>query len=593
MHAHSNPSPTPAGSVTSGTQSSPDARQGERGAALVTALLVSMLILALGGTLIMTTAMSATNSVDATAETQAYYAAEAGIQASLNVLRGNVQPSPLFNATASSEENKITFRQAVDTPDLSRWLVYNGTYSRVPIGANYSPLSGMAYGVNVTDPDNTGTVVYSVSGSFPGNGNATTYTPAYTNNQDRVTISYTAPSPNPTTVNSSQGNLSFGSFTFTPNNAVQFSSLTIAGTGIDFNLTITQTAPYPASSASPKVVVIPCKITGTISKTSTSNTVRIVFPTLTNNINDAKYTKTSTAFNLAYSSSTAVSPVTVTAPEPSRLLVKVTGFGPRGALKQMQMMVSKYSFDYTASAALTIRGSDSVSSAAISIGNSSQYTYSGFDNAGGAALPAISVTNANDYASASSLAPAGGTQVTGSSPVQQIAPSSLSTLLQTAQGARDAVAYYRELAKELRTPGCAMPPGTPDECDRYFPSGTAPASYGDESHIMTTFVDGDAALPPAGGAGLLVVTGTLDMRGSAEFKGLILVLGDGVVIRNGGGNGTTLGSIVVAKFGSTGDFLAPTFDSNGGGTSDVKYDSKWVSKALGSAGPRVLAVGEY
>jgi hypothetical protein len=106
-------------------------------------------------------------------------------------------------------------------------------------------------------------------------------------------------------------------------------------------------------------------------------------------------------------------------------------------------------------------------------------------------------------------------------------------------------------------------------------------------------VDGDVALPPAGGAGLLVVTGTLDMRGSAEFKGLILVLGQGEVLRNGGGGGTTLGSLVIAKFGATGDFLAPSFDSNGSGTSDVKYDSKWVENALTRLGPRVVGVSEY
>ena len=138
-----------------------------------------------------------------------------------------------------------------------------------------------------------------------------------------------------------------------------------------------------------------------------------------------------------------------------------------------------------------------------------------------------------------------------------------------------------------------MTPATTAVYDRYFPSGTSPGSYGDEFNILTTFVDGDAALPPAGGAGLLIVTGTLDMRGSAEFRGLILVLGDGVVLRKGGCNGTTLGSIVVATFGSTWDYLAPTFDSNGGGTSDVKYDSKWVSSALASSGPRVVAVSEY
>ena len=55
-------------------------RAGERGAALVTMLLASLLILGAGGALIMTTTMSANTSIGSTAEMQAYYAAEAGMQ---------------------------------------------------------------------------------------------------------------------------------------------------------------------------------------------------------------------------------------------------------------------------------------------------------------------------------------------------------------------------------------------------------------------------------------------------------------------------------------------------------------------------------
>src|SRR3954469_8127086 len=88
--------------------------RGERGAALISMLLISMLLLAAGGALILTTAMSATNSVDSNAETQAYYAAQAGLQSTLNVLRGNVAPSPLFDTSSSTADaNKITFRKAV------------------------------------------------------------------------------------------------------------------------------------------------------------------------------------------------------------------------------------------------------------------------------------------------------------------------------------------------------------------------------------------------------------------------------------------------------------------------------------------------
>ena len=74
---------------------------------------------------------------------------------------------------------------------------------------------------------------------------------------------------------------------------------------------------------------------------------------------------------------------------------------------------------------------------------------------------------------------------------------------------------------------------------------------------------------------------------------LILVLGGGRLVRTGGGNGTSLGAAVVASFGSTGGFTAPTFNSNGSGNSTIHYDSDWVRKALTMAGPVVLGVSEY
>ena len=71
------------------------------------------------------------------------------------------------------------------------------------------------------------------------------------------------------------------------------------------------------------------------------------------------------------------------------------------------------------------------------------------------------------------------------------------------------------------------------------------------------------------------------------------VLGGGQLIREGGGNGNSFGSLVVARFGTTGDFLAPTFNSNGTGTSSIQYDSEWVRRAMAAPGPRVMAVGEF
>ena len=103
-------------------------RAGERGAALVTMLLSSILILGAGGALIMTTMMSATNSMNSTAEMQAYYVAESGMQSALNVLRGN--SAPLVNPA-----DRMSFRTAI-IPSISNggnpgvlrfagWLPYN------------------------------------------------------------------------------------------------------------------------------------------------------------------------------------------------------------------------------------------------------------------------------------------------------------------------------------------------------------------------------------------------------------------------------------------------------------------------------------
>jgi hypothetical protein len=72
----------------------PTSRPNERGAALITAVLLSMLLLAAAGTLILTTAMTGITAMDSVAEMQAYYAAEAGVARTLEVLRGNVISNP-------------------------------------------------------------------------------------------------------------------------------------------------------------------------------------------------------------------------------------------------------------------------------------------------------------------------------------------------------------------------------------------------------------------------------------------------------------------------------------------------------------------
>ncbi len=124
---------------------------------------------------------------------------------------------------------------------------------------------------------------------------------------------------------------------------------------------------------------------------------------------------------------------------------------------------------------------------------------------------------------------------------------------------------------------------------RYFTSFSG--NSGTSTTPAFTFVDGDCTLD--GGSGLLIVTGNLTMNGNPSFNGLILVLGNGNILRNGGGNGDIYGAVTVARFGSTGGFLAPTFSTNGGGNSLMQYDSAAIRKALNAMGLRILGVHEY
>src|SRR5260370_37674036 len=99
---------------------------------------------------------------------QAYYSAEAGLESSLNVLRGNIAPNAAMPAgTQISFSNAVklsTSNLSTDTsprPRLSGWLNYNYTPSgapnpdRITLTAGYTPTTGLAYSVDVSDPDGT------------------------------------------------------------------------------------------------------------------------------------------------------------------------------------------------------------------------------------------------------------------------------------------------------------------------------------------------------------------------------------------------------------------------------------------------------
>lgn len=406
--------------------------RGERGAALLTVLLVSMLLLGTGGALVLTTALATRTAIDSTSEMQAYYSAEAGLQRSLSVLRGQIAPN-----AGMAAGSKISFRNAVthstsNLPSdssvdarLSGWLNYNyttagaGSPDRVSLTSGYAPATGLAFNVIVSDPDSTPVI-------------------------------------------------------------------------------------------------------------------------------DG---------------------------EPTRLLLRVTGYGPKGAVKQMELIVNRTNFDFVPPATIMMRGADDGSPMNFTIGNSNAKEYSGHDHSGTNVLPSFGATSAGD----TNIEINSDTKDTVAAPAAAtIAISSLPSFLQSALKAR---AFLLDQKANAISQG------------RYFT--TFSGNSGSVSAPAFTFVDGNCTLD--GGAGLLIVTGDLELSGNPSFSGVILVLGGGTVNRNGGGNGDIYGAMVVASFDpiGSGNFLAPSFNTNGGGNSNMQYDSEAVRQALNMAGPRVWGVHEY
>src|ERR1051325_559691 len=185
-------------------------RAGERGAALVMMLLVSVLLLGAGGALIMTTMMSATNSVNSTAEMQAYYVAESGMQSALNALRGNTRP--LINVN-----DRMSFRTAIipsisnggnaGTPRFAGWLPYNtpsDPNSLVPVSLGITT-GGYRVTIENLDPDSN-IVQFETSAKINGGDAGKTYQKTFgtAGGTDEVIIRYsgqpsTTVSPDPNT----------------------------------------------------------------------------------------------------------------------------------------------------------------------------------------------------------------------------------------------------------------------------------------------------------------------------------------------------------------------------------------------------------
>ena len=562
-------------------------RAGERGAALVTMLLVSILLLGAGGALIMSTTMSANNAIGSTPEMQAYYVAESGMQSALNVLRGNSQP--LVTAT-----DRMSFRTAI-IPEISNgpgnsgalrlagWLPYNDRLdatSLVPV--NLGTITG-GYRVTVENMDpNSHIIEFQTSASIDGSDAATSYQRTFgtVGGTDEVTIRYSgqaltnlAPDPNnfPLTLDSA-----LGSFVIERPLASTADDVVIPKTG--FEITITQNLPWVATT------YLEGTFEGEVDNAAT--TVKVTFDKVSVRADGTTYALNlggGAVLNLNYtaSPSTTAIPAKVTSPDPKRLLIKSYGFGPQGAEKRLELMLTKAYFEFETPAGVTIRGADDCSSLSLATGDSGSKIYSGKDAAGKEPdRPAFAVTPCDQSEAEAGFEKASTIEdpKLGLLGDDDTLPGTVETpnFLDSAAKAR---AYLNGLQSKAET------------LNRYFKSDSEMTISDSLTTPMFTFVDGDCTL--TSGSGFLVVTGTLTMRGNTDFKGSILVLGKGVLIRKGGGNGDLLGGITIAAFGrESGGFTAATFHTSGGGNSTVQYDSSALTSAIGS-GTNVSGIREF
>jgi hypothetical protein len=458
-----------------------------------------------------------------------------------------------------------------------------------------------SYGFNVTvsDPDNTGSKVsFTTTGRFfdPDATDATQRT--YGTGANKIVVKYNGTTQTDLNTLSGPAATNFGSFT-----------LTISGTGAAipaynrFEIQIHMTKPYNETRV----------IRGYVeTNTAPGNAPKIIFDAQTFTLQGSVMTlnfpwglpsnvavvgppqRYGYEATLTANTSNVVAG-TIGSPEPTRILIRSTGYGPRGAMKRLEAIVQKDSFNgLTAPATLTLVGPTSTANPASTFlfdpGSSSVTVYSGDDVVSTDIIPPIGVSNpanldtVEDSVSGLPPHPFNGTVIGSPSDVTPEMPDWLSS-----PTALDAT--VKGLANVARSSG------------GFFANGVQPTSFGNNTTGQgITFCDGNCTFGGSGG-GILVVTGTLTLNGNFSFNGMIIVTGPGGVTRSGGGNGTIQGNMVISPYvgsrvedtidpadGAT--FLAPHYDLSGGGNSTVRYNSQTVLNGLLAVSNYVLGVVE-
>ncbi len=564
--------------------------QPEKGAALVTVLMVSVLLGIACVAMLSAVGANSKNSTDVLSETKAYYSAESGLQSTINVLRGNTDTTPNnpnddIDYTKASTLALSNYSGDPNTSSrLSAWITYNypttGTPDRVVIGepANtYNPKLGAAYSIVVSDPDNSAaSLTFNTSGIFlsggtiSGNGK-TIY---YPNNTaaNRIEITFTDAG---STTHTFTSNPSLGSFSIVTVGSGAVLPASNSAAALKFRIDYRMTLPRVAVRS----------IWGSITQGAAGAHKLVTFQSQNYELfesmmelcsgttggpgcADVSLDLTTTPTNNAFYAY-------ITAVKPYRLKVIATGYGPNSARKQLEGIIQNNFFNGLSSAAATTMIGPFTAPFRFEPGTSNGITYSG-GNCGSPAgcVPSFGLTNTGSLNYVTNNPPSG-------NPAQMQPPPALldPNIMPDWQQTPAALdALVTQLRQTARNSGRYFVNPTGNQAN--FGVGTSqnpPGTFADGRGI--TFCEGSCKIGADGG-GILVVTGKLTNVGSFSFRGMIIVTGEEGWERNGGGTGQVIGNIIIAPYNRNtyipqnlaSAFLPPQYYITGGGGSDVIYD---------------------
>jgi hypothetical protein len=120
-----------------------------------------------------------------------------------------------------------------------------------------------------------------------------------------------------------------------------------------------------------------------------------------------------------------------------------------------------------------------------------------------------------------------------------------------------------------------------------FVSGMTIGNYGSPSDYRVAVVNGDCTLGSGAGYGLLLVRGKLTYSGSFSWSGLVLVIGEGIVLRSANAVGEITGDLFIARTVDAGSISADLTGLN------IQYDANARARANASFPYGPIAIREY